>query len=97
VPSDGIAMHLNFDPAATGALFVFIPVGLVSSVVMHDASHIVIIFAEITSRRIRRGRYVSVDDLADSIDDYRVQHNTSPCPSSGPNQPRTCSPASATR
>jgi len=27
VPSDGIAMHLNFDPAATGALFVFIPVG----------------------------------------------------------------------
>ena len=37
-------------------------------------------FAEITSRRIRRGSYTSVDDLEAAIHDYLIQHNASPKP-----------------
>jgi len=37
-------------------------------------------FAEITSRRIRRGSYSSVDDLEASIYDYLAQHNEKPKP-----------------
>ena len=37
-------------------------------------------FAEITSRRIRRGSYSSVSDLEDTIYDYLVQHNAKPKP-----------------
>ena len=37
-------------------------------------------FAEITSKRIRRGRYTSVDDLEAAIYDYLGQHNTKPKP-----------------
>jgi transposase len=37
-------------------------------------------FAEITSKRIRRGSYASVDDLEDAIYDYLLQHNAKPKP-----------------
>ena len=37
-------------------------------------------FAEITSRRIRRGSYSSVDDLEAAIFDYLAQHNEKPKP-----------------
>jgi transposase len=37
-------------------------------------------FAEITSKRIRRGSYTSVDDLETAISDYLVQHNAKPKP-----------------
>ena len=37
-------------------------------------------FAEITSRRIRRGSYSSVDDLEAAIYDYLAQHNERPKP-----------------
>ena len=37
-------------------------------------------FAQITTRRIRRGRCSSVDDLKDAIHDYLLQHNTKPKP-----------------
>ena len=37
-------------------------------------------FAEITSRRIRRGSYSSVDDLEAAIHDYLAQHNEKPKP-----------------
>jgi transposase len=37
-------------------------------------------FAEITSKRIRRGSYTSVADLEDAIYDYLAQHNTKPKP-----------------
>jgi transposase len=37
-------------------------------------------FAEITSRRIRRGTYSSVDDLEAAIYDYLAQHNDKPKP-----------------
>ena len=37
-------------------------------------------FAEITSKRIRRGSYTSVDDLEAAIYDYFGQHNTKPKP-----------------
>jgi len=37
-------------------------------------------FAEITSRRIRRGSYSSVDDLEATIYDYLAQHNEKPKP-----------------
>jgi len=37
-------------------------------------------FAEITSRRIRRGSYSSVDDLEAAIYDYLAQHNEKPKP-----------------
>jgi transposase len=37
-------------------------------------------FAEITSRRIRRGSYSSVDDLQAAIYDYLAQHNERPKP-----------------
>ena len=37
-------------------------------------------FAEITSKRIRRGSYSSVDDLEAAIYDYLAQHNEKPKP-----------------
>jgi transposase len=37
-------------------------------------------FAEITTRRIRRGSYTSVDDLEAAIYDYLGQHNSKPKP-----------------
>jgi transposase len=37
-------------------------------------------FAEITTRRIRRGSYTSVDDLEEAIYDYLLLHNTKPKP-----------------
>mgnify|MGYP006180113429 CR=1 FL=1 len=37
-------------------------------------------FAEITTRRIRRGSYASVDELETAIYDYLLQHNTKPKP-----------------
>jgi hypothetical protein len=37
-------------------------------------------FAEITSKRIRRGSYSSVDALEGAIYDYLLQHNTKPKP-----------------
>ena len=37
-------------------------------------------FAEITTKRIRRGSYSSVDDLEDAIYDYLLQHNAKPKP-----------------
>jgi len=37
-------------------------------------------FAEITSRRIRRGSYSSVDDLEATIFEYLTQHNEKPKP-----------------
>jgi len=37
-------------------------------------------FAEITSRRIRRGSYSTVDDLEAVIHDYLAQHNDTPKP-----------------
>ena len=37
-------------------------------------------FAEITTRRIRRGSYTSVGDLEAAIYDYLGQHNTKPKP-----------------
>jgi transposase len=37
-------------------------------------------FAEITSRRIRRGSYSSVDDLEAVIYDYLAHHNRTPKP-----------------
>src|SRR6056297_2032675 len=37
-------------------------------------------FAEITTRRIRRGSYSSVDDLEAAIYDYLLQHNAKPKP-----------------
>ena len=37
-------------------------------------------FAEITSKRIRRGSYTSVDDLETAIYDYLAKHNTKPTP-----------------
>ena len=37
-------------------------------------------FAEITSRRIRRGSYFSVDDLEAAIYDYLAHHNEKPKP-----------------
>ena len=37
-------------------------------------------FAEITTKRIRRSSYSSVDDLEGTIYDYLVQHNTKPKP-----------------
>jgi len=37
-------------------------------------------FAEITSKRIRRGSYSGVDDLEAAIYDYLAQHNASPKP-----------------
>jgi hypothetical protein len=36
--------------------------------------------AEITTRRIRRGSYSSVDDLETAIYDYLLRHNTKPKP-----------------
>ena len=37
-------------------------------------------FAEITSKRIRRGSYSSVDDLEAAIYDYLANHNEKPKP-----------------
>ncbi|MFN4102458.1 MAG: IS630 family transposase, partial [Pararhodobacter sp.] len=37
-------------------------------------------FAEITSRRIRRGSYSSVDDPDAAIHDHPAQHNQAPKP-----------------
>ncbi len=37
-------------------------------------------FAEITTRRIRRGSYGSVDDLERAIYDYLALHNAKPRP-----------------
>ena len=37
-------------------------------------------FAEITSKRIRRGSYTSVDDMETATYDYLVQHNAKPKP-----------------
>ena len=37
-------------------------------------------FAEITSKRIRRGSYSSVDDLEAAVYDYLAQHNEKPRP-----------------
>lgn len=37
-------------------------------------------FAEITTRRIRRGSYSSVDDLENTIRDYLLHHNAKPKP-----------------
>ena len=37
-------------------------------------------FAEITTKRIRRGSYTSVGDLEAAIHDYLGQHNTKPKP-----------------
>ena len=37
-------------------------------------------FAEITSRRIRRGNYSGVDDLEATIFEYLAQHNEKPKP-----------------
>jgi transposase len=37
-------------------------------------------FAEITSKRIRRGGYTSVDDIETATSDYLVQHNAKPKP-----------------
>ena len=37
-------------------------------------------FAEITTKRIRRGSYTSVDDLETAIYDYLLQHNAKPKP-----------------
>ena len=37
-------------------------------------------FAEITSKRIRRGSYSSVDDLETAIYDFLLQHNAKPKP-----------------
>jgi transposase len=37
-------------------------------------------FAKITTRRIRRGSYSSVDDLKTAIYDYLAQHNEKPKP-----------------
>ena len=37
-------------------------------------------FAEITTKRIRRGSYGSVDDLEEAIHDYLLQHNAKPKP-----------------
>lgn len=37
-------------------------------------------FAEITSKRIRRGSYSSVNHLEATIYDYLIQHNTKPKP-----------------
>lgn len=37
-------------------------------------------FAEITSKRIRRGSDISVDDLETAIYDYLLQHNAKPKP-----------------
>ncbi|MGI3212207.1 IS630 family transposase [Roseovarius tibetensis] len=37
-------------------------------------------FAEITTKRIRRGSYSSVDDLEGAIYDYLLQHNAKPKP-----------------
>ena len=37
-------------------------------------------FAEITTKRIRRGSYGSVDDLEEAIHDYLLQHNSKPKP-----------------
>ena len=37
-------------------------------------------FAEITTRRIRRGSFSSVDELEDAIHDYLLQHNAEPKP-----------------
>jgi len=37
-------------------------------------------FAEITSKRIRRGSSTRVDDLETTINDYLAQHNTKPKP-----------------
>jgi len=39
-----------------------------------------VFFAEITTRRIRRGSYTSVEDLGATIYDYLAQHNTTPKP-----------------
>jgi len=38
------------------------------------------VFAEITTRRIRRGTFASVADLEDAIHDYLDQHNAEPKP-----------------
>ncbi|HEY0213665.1 MAG TPA: IS630 family transposase, partial [Paenirhodobacter sp.] len=37
-------------------------------------------FAEITTRRIRRASYSSVDDLEQAIYDYLILHNAKPRP-----------------
>jgi transposase len=37
-------------------------------------------FAEITSKRIRRGSYTSIDDMETATYDYLVQHNAKPKP-----------------
>ena len=37
-------------------------------------------FAEITSKRIRRGSYTSVGDLEAAIYDYLLRHNAKPKP-----------------
>lgn len=37
-------------------------------------------FAEITTKRIRRGTFSSVADLEDAIDDYLLRHNANPKP-----------------
>lgn len=37
-------------------------------------------FAEITSKRIRRGSYISADDLETATYDYLLQHNAKPKP-----------------
>jgi transposase len=37
-------------------------------------------FAEITTKRIRRGTFTSVAELEDAIDDYLLRHNANPKP-----------------
>jgi hypothetical protein len=54
-------------------------------------------FAEITTKRIRRRSYGSVDDLEGAIYDYLLQHKAKPSPSSGARAPMTSSPANAVR
>ena len=38
------------------------------------------LFAEVTTKRIRRGAFTSVAELEDAIDDYLLRHNASPKP-----------------
>jgi len=47
---------------------------------MHCRAVVERFFAEITSRRIRRGSYSSVDDLKTAIYDYLLLHNAKPKP-----------------
>lgn len=54
-------------------------------------------FAEITSKRIRRGSYSSVDDLETAIYDYRLHTTPSRSPSPGPRRLTISSPENAAR